>query len=491
MHAVSWRIETVFVGPCVRCGWHRLNEARLTAYVGAIVALAAALCASWTYWYGVPVGPRFVVGATIFAGFLVLGETFSARINEHLTISASDVGLIVAVAVLGPFWAAVAVVPADLLAGRKSWLRLAYEMGHSISIVYLAGLVFSLSSEPLLVGNPQPSADLFYGTLVAGLTLVAANGMLHGILLKVKYDQSFYENWSENVQPYLVSNVLDVLTAGLGLLFLAAYGPLAAVVAVAGSVGSQALVYYSRGQTREIGELRERNRSLEETLATSNTTFGTMMVQELGRKDGYTHRHAAATAVYAADLAREMKLDEARVERVRLAGLLHNIGLFGLPEELLLSTGKVNSLAWNQITKHPVRGEKVLAAVSEYREMASWVRWHHERPDGRGYPDKLRGAWIPLEAKILCLSQAYAAMVLDQPRRPALAQAREELSVNADKQFDGVLVRALLRILDTETEGYRMADDYRFAFPEAGDRERRARQVPEDGVRGSGRTAFP
>ena len=470
-----------------------LNEMRLKAYIGALLALAAASCASWIYWHGVSVGPRFVAGAAIFAGLLLLGEALSARINERLTISASDVGLIAAVVVLGPFWAALATIPADLLAGKQSRLRLAYEVGHSFSIIYLSGLVFSFSSGPLLAGDPGPSADLFYGTLVAGLTLVAANGAMHGVLLKVKYGQAFWQNWAENVQPYLVSNALDVLTAGVGVLALAAYGPVAAVIAVAGSVVSQALVYHSRERREEIDQLRERNRSLEGALATSNTTFGSMMVQELGRKDGYTHRHAAATAVYAVDLAREMKLEEAHVERVRLAGLLHNIGLFGLPEELLVSTGKVNSLAWNQITDHPVRGEQVLAAVPEYREMASWVRWHHERPDGRGYPDKLRGPWIPLEAKILCISQAYAAMVLDQPRRPGLghARAREELGANADEQFDGLLVRAFLRILDSETEGYRMADDHRFAFPASGEPGRRDRQMPEGGIEESGRQAFP
>ena len=99
--------------------------------------------------------------------------------------------------------------------------------------------------------------------------------------------------------------------------------------------------------------------------------------------------------------------------------------------------------------------------------MASWVRWHHERPDGRGYPDKLRGAWIPLEAKILAVAQAYAAAILDGPSRPGQspAEARTMLAAGADTEFDGVVVRAFLRILDTESEGYRMADDHRFAFP--------------------------
>jgi HD-GYP domain-containing protein (c-di-GMP phosphodiesterase class II) len=203
-----------------------------------------------------------------------------------------------------------------------------------------------------------------------------------------------------------------------------------------------------------------------------------MIIQELGRRDGYMHRHAAATAVYAADLGREMKLDDTRAEQLRTAGLLHNIGLFGLPEDLLLATGKLNSVAQSQLAEHPARGEEALAAVPEFEEMASWVRWHHERPDGRGYPDKLRGAWIPLEAKILAVAQAYAAMVLDQPHRPGMsfAEAREKLSAGIDTEFGGVVVRALLRILETEAEGYRMADDHRFVFPSPEHRNR-ARQV--------------
>lgn len=126
-----------------------------------------------------------------------------------------------------------------------------------------------------------------------------------------------------------------------------------------------------------------------------------------------------------------------------------------------------------------MRGGEALSAVPEYEEMASWVRWHHERPDGRGYPDKLRGPWIPVEAKILAVAQGYAAMVLDQPRRPGMdpAGARAELIGGMDVQFDGLVVRSFLRILDTESEGYRMADDLRFAFP-ASENRRRATPNP-------------
>jgi HD-GYP domain-containing protein (c-di-GMP phosphodiesterase class II) len=297
--------------------------------------------------------------------------------------------------------------------------------------------------------------------------LMSVNIALNAGVMKVKYRQRFEESWKEFVEPYLISQAMAVLTVVLGVLTLLTQGPVAALVVVAGSLASQALVYRSREQVKENRELRARVGSLEQALTTSNTTFGTMVIRDLGARDGYTHRHAAATATYAADLANEMKLDEARVGRLRMAGLLHNIGLFGLPEELLLATGKLNSIAQSRLAEHAVRGEEALAAVPEFEEMAKWVRWHHERPDGRGYPDKLRGPWIPLEARILAVAQAYSAMVLDQPRRPGMKsmEARERLSAGIDTEFDGVVVRALLRLLDTESEGYRRADDHRFVFP--------------------------
>jgi len=419
----------------------------------------------------------------VFGGLLCLLSMYRIRVSEHWEISALDIGLAASVVVLGPFWAAFSALPCAVSVGGKNWLRTTYEASRNTVQIYLAGMVFSAASGPLLAREPVSTAPVVYATLAAGAMLLVVNYVVDGGLAKVKDRQGFGKTWKEIIEPYLLSDALNVLTAGLGVLALLEYGTVAALVVVAGSIGSQALVYSSREQVKENDELRTRVGSLEEALATSNMTFGAMMIQELGRKDGYTHRHAAATAVYAADLAREMKLDDTRAEQLRMAGLLHNIGLFGLPEELLRATGKLNSIAQNQLAEHPARGEEALAAIPEFEEMASWVRWHHERPDGRGYPDKLRRAWIPLEAKILAVAQAYTAMVLDQPHRPGIgfAEAREKLSAGIDTEFDGVVVRALMRILDTESEGYRMADDYRFVFPTPKDRERTRPAVPEPG----------
>jgi hypothetical protein len=444
-----------------------LGETNLKTYIGVLAAFAVTLAASWTYFYGASTEVKFMLGAAVFAVLLVLADTFPVRISERGEISTVEIGQLAAVVMLGPLWALVAAVPCAALTGRKDRLRTAYEASCVTVEIFLAGIVFSFASGPLLAAAPESTAAAVYAALAAGVTMIGVNKALNIGLLHVKYRQTFEDAWKEFVEPYLLPHAIAVLTVGLGILILLTYGPVSALVVVAGSLVSQLLVYRSREQAKENRELRARVGSLEQALTTSNTTFGTMVIRDLGARDGYTDRHAAATSTYAADLAREMKLDEARVGRLRMAGLLHNIGLFGLPEDLLLATGKLNSIARSRLAEHAARGEEALAAVPEFEEMASWVRWHHERPDGRGYPDKLRGPWIPLEARILAVAQAYAAMVLDQPRRPGMesVEAREKLSAGIDTEFDGVVVRALLRLLDTESEGYRRADDHRFVFP--------------------------
>src|SRR5215210_7414808 len=122
--------------------WRSLSAANLRTYVGTLAAFAVALVASWIYWHGLVLDLRLVLGAAVFASLLLLGDVLSVRINEQLTISASDVALIAAVAVLGPVWAAVAALPADLFVARRDWLRLAFEISQSVVIICLAGVVF-------------------------------------------------------------------------------------------------------------------------------------------------------------------------------------------------------------------------------------------------------------------------------------------------------------------------------------------------------------
>lgn len=449
-----------------------MGENSVKTYVGSLSVFALFLLASWVYWYGFPLGLNFVLAAVVFGVLLCSARVFPITwytLGKGMDIDASDVVFVGSVVLMGPTWAALAALPHAILTGRGNLLRTGFEIAQNTIMVYLMALVFSVVSGPLLVESPAAVALVVFATLASAVTFAVVNNTINAGLLKVKHLQSFKETWAQDIEPYLLSDAINVLTAGVGVLALLVYGPVAGIVVVAGSTVSQVIVFRSRDKVAENAELRERISSLEKSLEISNLTFGTMMLEDLGRRDGYMHLHAAATSAYAGDIGRELKLEERTVELLRMAGLLHNIGMFGLPDEILTATGTLNSIAKGRISEHPIMGESALASVPEFEELATWVRWHHERPDGRGFPDRLRGPWIPIEARVLSAAQAYAAMVLDQPRRPGMsfAAAREELNGGAGTQFDEVVARAFLRILDTESEGYRMADDYRFVFPAA------------------------
>ncbi len=460
-----------------------MGDVGVKTYVSSLAVLAVALAASWAYWYGVPTEFRFIITTLIFGLLVCVISRFPIRVGTRDEVDATDIMLVASLIFLGPVWATIASVPYAILVGRKDPLRTIYEVSQSAVFFHVAGMIFATTAQPLLLEAPEVGASVVFATLGVGATLVLVNSASNACLLKIKYQQTLRKTWEELIEPYLLSDAINVATAGLGVLALLVYGPVAAIVVVVGSVASQGIVYRSRDRVAENLELKARISSLEESLRISNMTFGAMMVEDLGRRDGYTHLHAAATSVYAADIAVELKMDSRSAERLRMAGLLHNIGMFELPEDLLTVSGKLNSIAKGKLSEHPAEGEAALDSVPEFEDMATWVRWHHERPDGRGYPDRLRGPWIPIEAKILAAAQAYAAMVLDQPRRAGMdfSTAREELNSGAGTQFDEVVVRAFLRILDTASEGYRMADDHRFIFPATRKRDTPRPARPDSG----------
>lgn len=442
------------------------NERNLKTFVCVLATLAAALAASWVYSFGVTSDARFLVGGGTFAVLLLLFDLFPVRVSERWEVSALDVGLVVAIVLMGPVWTAVAALPCAALAGGRDPLRTAYEASRNTVEIFIAGSVFSFAAKPLLLETSAPAqpTPVVYATFIVAIVLLVVNHASDAALLKAKYGQPLAETWEELMRPYLSADAANALTSALAVLALLVYGPAAAVAAVGGAIGGQVMVYRSREKEGENRRLKQEIASLRRSLAGAGTTFGTLAMGALGRKDGRADRHAAATAVYAEDLARELKLEEERVGMVRMAGLLHDIGLLSLPDEILLRDKKPNSVAQSKIAEHPVIGQRALAAVPEFGEMANWIRWHHERPDGRGYPDKLRGAWIPLEAKILAVAQAYATMILDGPRHPGLSpqKARELLVAGIGTEFDAMVTIAFLRVLETETEGYRSADDHRF-----------------------------
>ena len=161
------------------------------------------------------------------------------------------------------------------------------------------------------------------------------------------------------------------------------------------------------------------------------------------RELSWTEIHGCNVAKLCVEIGMEMGMRPRQVTRLRLAGALHDLGKTLIPETILNTPRPLTSDEWVMMHLHPALGEQMLVAKGAL-DIAPWVRAHHERFDGHGYPDGRRGGEIPFEARILAVADAYDAMTSERPYSEAmlLEQAREELAAGAGSQFDPQVVAA-------------------------------------------------
>jgi diguanylate cyclase (GGDEF)-like protein len=164
-----------------------------------------------------------------------------------------------------------------------------------------------------------------------------------------------------------------------------------------------------------------------------------------------SHEHAATVGRYAREIGRHLGYPADGLENLMLAGILHDVGKVGIPSSIVMKPGPLTPAEWQEMRKHAEIGASMLGGVN-LPQIAEWVRDHHERPDGLGYPRGLSGQEIPLEARILAVADAYEAMTHDRVYRPALgpSAARRELEQGAGSQFDDEVVDAFRRVLKAE-----------------------------------------
>ncbi len=172
-----------------------------------------------------------------------------------------------------------------------------------------------------------------------------------------------------------------------------------------------------------------------------------LLTEILQAKDPEAKSHAARVTAYASAIARELGFSAAELEALRVGAELHDIGKVGVPEELLRRPGPLAPAEYRRVLEHTVIGEAMLRPVlRDHPTALAVVRWHHERLDGGGFPDGLRGDAIPLAARIVCAADAFDAMTCERPYRAPLswAGAMRELERAAGSQFDADCVEALL-----------------------------------------------
>ena len=222
-----------------------------------------------------------------------------------------------------------------------------------------------------------------------------------------------------------------------------------------------------------IWDIIETHRRTEETLQKSKDAFLNMledisesykdlqelfinivkvMVNALDAKSPWTKGHSVRVAEYATEIARKVGLDEDEINDIRLAGLLHDIGKIGTYDQLLDKPSKLTDEEFAIVKKHPAQGEAILKDIKQLKYIIPTIKHHHERIDGRGYPEGLKGENIPFSARILHVADSFDAIMADRPYRPSPGReyAIAELKRCNGTQFDPKVVEAFLEILTNQ-----------------------------------------
>jgi putative nucleotidyltransferase with HDIG domain len=257
--------------------------------------------------------------------------------------------------------------------------------------------------------------------------------------------------------------------APVGLTSAVVYAPLVALLAymyVRVSPWTLALFLIPAMAVQRLYGLYQEQRQLaadlsvaNDTLERANLQFAATLIATLDARDQYTAGHSAAVAIYSRDIAERMGLPAETRDQAYLCGLVHDIGKIGLPPGLLEKPGALTLDERRQMQEHSAIGERILAHVDEYSEIARIVRHHHERIDGQGYPDGRADEDIPLVSRIIAVADAYNAMTSNRPYRDAMPSrvARLRLAQAVDSQFDTSAVAAFEAILASADEDYRLA----------------------------------
>ena len=209
---------------------------------------------------------------------------------------------------------------------------------------------------------------------------------------------------------------------------------------------------YIRKKTRDFERKQQETREQFEQTAEA-------LASAIDAKDRYTNGHSRRVAEYSLKIAKKAGKSEEECEKVYFSALLHDVGKIGVPIEILSKKGRLTDEEFAQIKQHPAMGGQILSSIKKSPWLSIGARYHHERYNGRGYPEGLQGEAIPEIARIIAVADAYDAMTSNRSYRNAIPQhiVREEIVKGIGTQFDPEFARVMIHMIDLDSE-YKMQE---------------------------------
>ncbi len=291
---------------------------------------------------------------------------------------------------------------------------------------------------------------------VRGIALVYDSDLVRALRPADGEDQRSIRLASIERDPGIAPDVGRLFSAGLTVVCpVIVKGRLTALVAVGEKVSGQDFQSADLEMLRSLAEsagIAIENARLFRDLQEAYVSTVRLLVSRIEEKDPYTHGHTERVAAYSVAIAQEMALPAEEVQTIQFGAFLHDIGKVHTQDEILHKPGALTEEEWKMVKAHPVRGAEMVRGVKFLEKAIDMIRHHHERVDGKGYPDGLTGDEISLHAKIVNLADAFDAMTTDRPYRAGMTaeQAMEQMTAKAGSQFAAEVVDVFVPALREE-----------------------------------------
>jgi diguanylate cyclase (GGDEF)-like protein/putative nucleotidyltransferase with HDIG domain len=423
------------------------------AYWGLIVATGA-LVFAWGVWRCLSFGPAEWAELLVLASLVVIGGMLPVRIpGTKACVTAGDCFIFLGVIFLGVpagvVLGAIDTLTSSLSTSRRATTWVAAPACMSLT-AFAAGQVFYLAlaahggvaREPLGIGEPVSLEQLVLPLVLMALVQYLVNGALVATLAALKSRRPVWRCWRDAYLWTSCTFFAGALAAGVVYAAIMRFGLVYVLLSVPVIVATFAAyrTYFERvaEKTREAAELSRLHLATVEALATA-----------IDAKDQTTHFHVRRVQIYCALMGELLGLSPGEIKALKAGALLHDVGKLAVPDHILNKPGKLSEAEFERMKIHTTVGAQILERVGFPYPVVPIVRYHHERWDGGGYPEGLKGEEIPLTARILAVVDCFDSVREDRPYRRGMTreQACALLKRGAGGHFDPRVVAVFLRHL--------------------------------------------